>query len=183
MATTTKPASDKQRQFIARLTAERQVPEGGRTPAEASTWERHFDLMYDGSKFVSSREASAVIDWLFTLPKKRGEQPEVGIYVLEDGAIVQAKENKAKTNVYTKLWVGINGERLTLAGDRQHGEWEYDPKLKGQLATARRMTLDEAKQFILIYGRCVRCGRTLKAADSVERGIGPVCIQYFEQFS
>lgn len=41
------------------------------------------------------------------------------------------------------------------------------------------MTLDEAKAFILRYGQCVRCGRRLKAAESVERGIGPVCVRYF----
>jgi len=41
------------------------------------------------------------------------------------------------------------------------------------------MSLDAAKAFILRYGRCVRCSRRLKAAQSVERGIGPVCMAYF----
>ena len=29
------------------------------------------------------------------------------------------------------------------------------------------------------YGRCVRCSRHLKAAQSVVQGIGPVCVKYF----
>lgn len=108
--------------------------------------------------------------------------PEVGIYIDGDGAIWKVQQNKAKTNVYAKVWADHSGARLTLGGDQVHGEWDYVPGGIRNVRTARRMTLDEAKSFILIYGACVRCGRTLKAAESVERGIGPVCVTYFEQF-
>ena len=41
------------------------------------------------------------------------------------------------------------------------------------------MTLEAALAFTIKYGVCARCGRWLKAAENVERGIGPVCILYF----
>jgi len=110
-------------------------------------------------------------------------QVEPGIYIDGEGAIWKVQQNKAKTSVYAKVWSNHNGERLTLGGEKVHGEWDYVPGGIRTASTARRMTLDEAKAFILLYGSCVRCGRTLKAAESVERGIGPVCITYFNQFA
>lgn len=105
---------------------------------------------------------------------------DAGIYVLPDGRIVKVQANREKTRVYTKLFVEIHGERATEAGTRAHGEYRYEPGLLPEVeATGRKMTLDEAKAFILRYGFCVRCGRHLKAAESVERGIGPVCMTYF----
>lgn len=184
----TTAATEKQLSFVGRLARERDWPVAGRTPREAELIARAEDALEEPrTRFLGKREASALIDWLLKQPKKPAEpgtQPEVGIYVLQDGTIVQAKANKAGTNVYTKRWIEIRGERLVDATEEHvHGEWEYDPGLKRQLPEARRMTLQEAKDFILRYGQCVRCGRRLKAAESVERGIGPVCITYFEQFA
>ena len=113
-------------------------------------------------------------------PERQQQELEPGIYMDGEGAIWKVQSNKAKTSVYAKVWVSHSGERLTLGGERTHGEWEYVPGGLRSVVSARRMTLDEAKQFILIYGSCVRCGRALKAAESVERGIGPVCVTYFE---
>lgn len=137
---------------------------------------------------ITKADASAAIDYLTRRPRKQlaeqPSQPEVGVYVFPNGQIVKTQPNKAGTNVYTKCWVEINGERLVDATEeRVHGEWEYAPELKSQLGTARKMTLDEAKAFILRYGQCCRCSRKLKAADSVERGIGPVCVKYFGGFA
>lgn len=109
-----------------------------------------------------------------------GQTCEPGVYVLPDGTIVKVQANKAKTNVYAKTWVEITGLRVVDATDeRVHGEWDYRPGLIRAVRPEFRMTLDEAKAFILRYGQCVRCGRRLKAAESVERGIGPVCVRYF----
>lgn len=192
--------TEKQLNFIERLSGEREVPVAGRTAQEANTiarWEdsielasavQHygsFDVALSESKFVNRREASQVIDFLLSLPKKQVEQqsadqPEIGVYVLPNGTIVQAKPNKAKTNVYTKRWVTIGGERLVDATEEHvHGEWEYAPELKREIRPEYKMTLEQAKDFILRYGQCARCGRRLKAAESVERGIGPVCQRYF----
>lgn len=173
-----------QSNFIAKLNGERDVPVAGKTAAEATIISRFEDAL-GGGKFVSKREASQVIDWLKNLPMKPLEtatktQPEVGVYVLPDGTIVKAQPNKAKTNVYTLRWITIGGERLVDATeDRVHGEWEYAPELKREIKPEFKMTLEQAKDFILRYGQCARCSRKLKAAESVERGIGPVCKNYF----
>lgn len=103
-----------------------------------------------------------------------------GVYVL-DGQVLKVQERRDKRGVYTLRWHEISGERL-LDHDgvsRVQGEWEYAPSFKAVLTDDHRMTLDEAKAFILRYGICARCGRKLKAAESVERGIGPVCAKYF----
>lgn len=102
---------------------------------------------------------------------------------MPDGMIVKVKANKSKSGTYAMRWHEINGERLTEAGMRKRGEYEYVFGLVALVAqVGRKMTLEEAQEFILKYGVCARCGRELKAADSVERGIGPVCIQYFGGF-
>lgn len=105
---------------------------------------------------------------------------EPGVYVV-DGDIVKVQANKAKTATYALRWIVINGERL-LDSDgisRVHGEWEYEAGLVRKVRPDQRMSVEQAKAFVLRYGRCARCSRKLKAADSVERGIGPVCMKWF----
>lgn len=113
-------------------------------------------------------------------PVARMAVEDAGVYVMADGSIVKVKANRDKSRTYAMRWTVIGGERLTEADSRVHGEYTYEPGLVQQVAAeGRKMTLDEAKAFILRYGLCCRCGRRLKAADSVERGIGPVCVKYF----
>jgi len=104
---------------------------------------------------------------------------EEGVYVLEDGTIVKIKSNKTKTNCYANRWVKIGGERLTETGEHVNGEWEYAPELRSDCTEDLRMTLDQAKEFGVLYGKCVKCGRHLSDAESVERAIGPVCARSF----
>lgn len=129
--------------------------------------------------------ASQVIDYLLQLPIKEKPKPtkadlEPGVYVLPDGTIVKVQENKAKTSVYSLAWESFNGTRLTLDGDVVKGSWTYNPLLLDSVKPEYRMTLEQAKKFTLVFGQCARCGRKLKAAESVEQGIGPVCIKSFE---
>jgi len=85
------------------------------------------------------------------------------------------------------LWEGDGitvsqlGERLPLDSDGQtKGRYAFTPGLIYRVAReGRRMTLDEAKAFILIFRQCARCARKLSAKKSVEDGIGPTCITYF----
>jgi hypothetical protein len=105
--------------------------------------------------------------------------PEEGLYVLEDGRIVKVQSNKAKTNRYSSVWVEIGGHRLTETGEFVQGEWEYAPALRGACKPEARMTMEQAKEFGVLYGQCAKCGRHLKDAESVERGIGPVCARSF----
>lgn len=111
---------------------------------------------------------------------------DAGVYVLPDGTIIKMQANRDKTAIYPKLWVEISGERLAEDDSRPHGEYRYIEDwterrtLREQVeANGHKMTLEEAQAFILRYGICARCGRALKDATSVLRGIGPVCIKFF----
>jgi hypothetical protein len=107
-----------------------------------------------------------------------------GVYVIEgddESQIVKVQATRDGQRTYAMRWEDRNAARLMGNGEHAHGEWVYEPGLVTVVAReGRKMTLDEAKAFIVLYGQCVRCGRHLKAAESVERGIGPVCVKYFE---
>jgi hypothetical protein len=106
---------------------------------------------------------------------------DAGVYVMPNGDIVKVKARQDKKGTYAMRWKDIGAaKRLTEPGTHVHYDYEYVKGLVEQVALeGRKMTLDEAKLFIVKYGCCVRCGRLLKAAKSVEQGIGPVCIKYF----
>lgn len=105
-------------------------------------------------------------------------QATPGIYFYE-GRIVKVQANKAKTNCYAKRLVIINGERLNEQGEHVHFEYEYAAGLVYKLDESMRMTKEQATAFGLQFGRCAWCGRALKQATSVERGVGPVCWSKF----
>jgi hypothetical protein len=162
-------------------------------PVHPADWTgAHEHLLRDGELryYVSGtdRDDRSWEAWVAHLAAQTPTAPEpqripvdqVGVYVLPDGAIVKVQPNQEKTRTYAKHWTVISGTRLTEADTREHGEYVYEPGLVDEVArTGRKMTLDEAKAFILRYGQCARCGRGLKDATSVERGIGPVCVKYF----
>jgi hypothetical protein len=105
--------------------------------------------------------------------------PDEGLYVLDDERIVKIKSNKAGTGRYASVWVEIGGHRLTETGEYVNGEWEYAPALRSFCKPESRMTIEQAKAFGVLYGKCAKCGRHLSDAKSVERGIGPVCARSF----
>lgn len=150
---------------------------GGRVPSEQGVLSRQpsggWVVSHDGPCPAVVAEATPAFSNV-------GQTCEPGVYVLPDsGEIVKVKANKANTHVYAHRWID-SGERIVDdSGERIRGDWDYAPGLIGQVRPEFRMTLDAAKAFILRYGKCVRCSRRLKAADSVERGIGPVCVRYF----
>jgi hypothetical protein len=69
--------------------------------------------------------------------------------------------------------------RMTEVGEVVDFELEYAPGLIRDLREEHRMPKARAIEFTTRYGRCIVCGRHLKAAKSVEAGIGQVCIKYF----
>lgn len=120
------------------------------------------------------KEASAVIDNLFALPKltvaKAGStQFAAGMYVAPDGRIFRAYLGQQSGNILCKEVVRTEGH-----------EHEYELEYRGLAAKhipadSRRMTLEEAKAWGKATGSCVRCGRRLDVPESVDAGIGPVC--------
>lgn len=53
--------------------------------------------------------------------------------------------------------------------------WEYAPGAVTKLRAEFKIGLEGAKQFGALYGRCIRCSRTLTAEESIEKAMGPVC--------
>lgn len=162
-ATAVKPASDKQTALIAKLLGEKDVPAGMEIPADSKT-------------------ASRMIDWLFAQPRKPQAQTEgvtPGIFIAPNGDVIKVQSNKAKTGVYALVAVAFGGERLNLHGDVVKFEYQYAAGLINHITPAMRMTKEQAKEYSLKYSKCMWCGRKLKAAKSVEAGIGPVCIKRF----
>jgi hypothetical protein len=132
--------------------------------------------------------ASAVIDALLKQPKQNGnggdggeshaDELEPGVYETTEGVFV-VKPNRDGTRVYAKRLVEISAERATEAGTRVEIEFEYAPGAVHRIKPEDKMPVDRAKELTIRYGRCINCGRRLKAAQSVEQGIGPVCIKRF----
>ena len=65
-------------------------------------------------------------------------------------------------SLYAKIWTGEG--------------WEYARGAIRDLRPEHRMSVERAKELSVRFGRCIRCGALLTADESVERGIGPVCI-------
>lgn len=118
-------------------------------------------------------------------PARAPEQPadhervtEPGVYENDEGIFV-VKYNRARTRLYAKRLVEINAQRATEVGERVNIEFVYAPGVIYRLRPEQKMDLERARELTIRYGRCLVCGRRLRAAESVERGIGPVCIQSF----
>lgn len=142
-------------------------------------------LHLGGSKQLSKSGASALIDWLNTLPTKRTSAPTTtsrpqhnhtvpaGSYAVEtdDGAINtlafyrvdRPEEGKWAGWTFVKHVVGDTEQRLSHAASR---------------AVLAKIAADPAAAS-MAYGKeigcCGACGRTLTNDDSREAGIGPVC--------
>jgi Family of unknown function (DUF6011) len=91
----------------------------------------------------------------------------------------------ADARVYAKRLVE-SAPRETEAGTEIPFELQYDKGAIFRLTLSDRMPLAEAEVLTTRYGKCIApgpnggiCGRRLRAAKSVRRGIGPVCIKYF----
>lgn len=119
-----------------------------------------------------------------TYPGARASAPDKnlvpGVYENANGIFVVKPTREDKTRLYAKKMVQLNGDyRTTEAGTHVDFEFVYERGAIFSIKLTDRMTLERAKQLITLYGRCIACNRHLKAAKSVENGIGPVCIGYF----
>lgn len=101
-----------------------------------------------------------------------------GVYDVDNHVYV-VKFNRAKTHLYAKRLVEITSDRLAESGDYVQIEFVYAPGVIATIKPEHRMDFERAKALTIRYGRCINCGRQLKAAKSVELGIGPVCRKSF----
>jgi hypothetical protein len=104
---------------------------------------------------------------------------EPGVYELGDGRIYVVKPNREKTRLYAKRLVETTSDRVNEDGGHVKIDFEYEPRAIFDIAPEDKMPLERAKELTIRYGHCIVCGKALKVAESVERGIGPICIRSF----
>lgn len=169
------PPSPKLVRFLRALAGERQLAELGATGGErvATVDERLQARMLD--KF----DAMRLVDRLKASPyDQEGVAVGVGVYQ-RNGTIYVVRKNRTNQGLHARRLVEIGGRRLTEADTVVKIEFEYDRDALLQLRPEDRMTLEDAKPFVIKYGRCIACDTPLSDATSVERGIGPVCVKKF----
>ena len=131
---------------------------------------------------ATTRETSALIDQLKVCgwkpatpnaPAATLQVAELGYYKF-GGEFYTVCQNRAKTRSYAKVfslvpWRDEDGEEHAAV-------WKY---VRGMVTTLRpehKVTIQEAKDFGHLHGRCLICARVLSDPKSVEQGIGPICI-------
>ena len=94
------------------------------------------------------------------------------IYVVE---VQQGQDGAVRQEAHR----GSTLSEATEAGEPVRIEFEYARGAVYKIKPSDKMDLERAKALTIRYGRCIVCGRKLKARVSVEQGIGPVCIKSF----
>lgn len=115
-------------------------------------------------------------------PATRISVEDAGVYKLPDGTICKVQVTRDKARTYAKRLVEHKGiSRATEADTRVHAEYVYEAGLVQRVAAeGAKLSLEEAKALTIRYGFCIRCGRHLTDAKSVEAGMGPICLKWFK---
>jgi hypothetical protein len=193
-------ATVKMRSYALRLAEERRIPECGPYKWEAdirATIRRLEEKQAGQLRYVGFKDCSAVIDYLKGLPRKddapaqsaqgrpRAPMVKPGCFIMA-GRIWVAHERRDKLGVWVEQLVEGTADRIHDAtGERVNFELVYDAatsrRVVQDLTEAHRMTFAQARDYMIRFGTCFApvgrgiCGLRLKAADSVELAIGPVC--------
>lgn len=157
----TKQMSDKQRNLITSLCAER-----GMDVAQTVAERFGADVALDDLTGGRDGQASDLISTLFAIkrPAREGTtkaDPAEGLYRVDD-EIVRIKLSKSG-NWYAQMAMKRPG-RTTFT-------WEYLGK-RINMADAQVIADDEAGRYL---GYCIRCCAELTDPESIARGMGPVC--------
>lgn len=196
-------ASERQRSFLRDLAARKQathidilrrrIEEPGLTARDASEWITRLVALPDSEewraahtyrhyqhgrrRFASSADGAA----------SRYDASRLGVY-RKDGEIIVVVPSKTQVtlsdgstrprSMYSKRLVP-SASRLNGNGEPVDFDLVYEPAWLGKIAEGDRMPLADARAYMIRYGRCLYCRRTLVASESVERGIGPVCAKRF----
>jgi hypothetical protein len=170
------PPTNTMDRYARSLLSERQYPEFGVNAAERlDEYQRRLD-----TRTLDKFELMGIIDYLKVAPLDTKSGLPIGVY-RRNGEIFVVKLNRAKTNKYVSRLVELTGSarRLNEPGDHVPIDFEYAPGMLAQLRPEDQMSLEEAKPYIIRYGRCLFCGQFLRAAKSVERAVGPVCFKRY----
>lgn len=152
--------------------------ENGATRKQVSVWISTLLAMP-----VDTRETSASVTTQVPAPRVAPEAKTIdptltpGVYDV-DGHVYVVKFNKPKTRMYASHIVE-SPDRLNANGELVDIDFVYEAGAIFKIKPEHKMALEDAKVLTIRYGRCIVCGRHLKAGKSVEQGIGPVCIKSF----
>jgi hypothetical protein len=190
------PATDKQVSFLRKLAGERIAPFLGDSALKRGMTVN--EMVIAG---LTKNEASGLISNLLRKPIDAIPTPTLGIqrgglgspqsqpkevaakltpgaYDV-DGHVDVVKPNQQHTRLYAMRLVEIASDRMNAEGDMVQIEFVYEAGAIFNVKPEHRMSFDDAKMLTIRYGRCIVCGRRLKAGKSVEQGIGPVCRKLF----
>jgi len=130
-----------------------------------------------------SKTCVVYVDWTKNAVSTSDKAPNIstGVQITRPGAfrkgedVYIVKPNKERTRLYALKLVEAPSHRLTVDGRTVDFEFEYAKGAIYKLTEADRMSIEEAEKLSIMYGKCIICGRRLKVAESIKRGIGPVC--------
>lgn len=168
--------SPKTQRYLLALAAERKLERLGATGEDrVARVTRELE-----TQELDRRDASFLIDELKAAPFDQVNTIAVvpGVY-RHNGTIYVVRKNRTNDRLHARRLVEIGGRRLTEADTVVQIEFEYDRDALLMLRPRDQMTLEEARPFIIRYGKCIFCNTPLKDATSVERGVGPVCIKRY----
>lgn len=170
------PPSGKMDRYVRSLLSEREYPDYGATGSERVAAYDRLRAACEVDKFGVMN----LIDYLKVAPLDANSGLPIGVY-RRNGVIYVVKFNQKKTNKYVSQLVELTGSarRLNEPGEHVPIDFEYAPGMLAQLRPEDQMSLEEARPFIIKYGKCLFCRTKLRAAKSVEQGVGPVCIKRY----
>lgn len=191
------PATDKQLAYIKTLAQHRQIPNAAQTMIEASILERIADVKRQSP--VSKAEASEAIDYLLQRPHVLAGVVEttplttalaslpVCKYMV-DGAhgeaiIVEVVERKGGRRWLNRLlgapgdWrrVRLPSPQMAHWAEKVKGAQYYDAPTDRALEGPEAAAVRFSREFVC----CAACGSPLSDAESMARGLGPVCAGRF----
>jgi hypothetical protein len=166
-------ATEKQKALIAGMAEERQLADGVQARLDKAL------------ETMTVAVASKTIAWLKKQPRKaksKQAELEVGVPFEVPNVGILIVRNRKDGNGQYALKLVESAKRLNENETRVDFDYEYPgPGLIRMIRPEHRLTLERAKELTIRYSRCIACGAKLKAAQSVEDGIGPVCRSKFRK--
>lgn len=168
-------ATEKQVEFIKSLKAQRDLT------AEDNLGERLVTLARElwAAEAFTKEAASATIEGLKGLPyvQRRSETPSEAVEGMHrvDGVVYKVQRSPESGRLYAKKLVFEHHHDIGDSGLKGIWKFEYAKGAMRLLSAQTQMTLEEAKEWGVLYGTCCVCGRTLTNEESIAAGIGPIC--------
>lgn len=116
---------------------------------------------------LTTAQASGLIEILQAQPRKIERELDAGMYRTPSGTIY-----KVQRSVYGS---GKMCAKELTKNEDDSWSFEYRGLATRFVNSSHLMTLDEAKEWGMLYGYCCICARVLTDEVSQSKGIGPVC--------